>query len=693
MRNLLSNISIGRKLLLISMLYIVPIVVLVLQLASNLNTQIAFSEKEIKGSYYIRPVARLLHDAIYYRELLLKNGSASAPDVLNQASKIDADFSKIREMQKQYGDLLDFTPEGLAARQRDHILPSKVQAEWEAIKGRDFTEKLRDDINDLSDSLREMIVHATDNSNLILDPNLDSYYLMDTAMLAIPEAAHHMGDIYDIADNVFKYAKIDFEDRIELNTQASLFKEEAERIVASLTTAVNEDPYYYGSSETLQQNAPQLIADLESDMKTLLIAIYDLYSSEEITMDKAVFESHMDRFWNRLFDANAKVIDELDILLEKRIESMETDRNITFIIALIVLAVSSVVAWLIQKAITTPLSSMVSFADSLSHGDFTHNTGLNQKDEIGLLANALDSMRNELKGIVSNLSATSTQINSTSNELGNSALTLSSSVDQTSKQSEIVSGAGKSLSQRISKISTHADDISGSAATVAAAVEQLNASINEVSRSCAKESQIASSANEQARAGRKQMETLGISAEEIGKIVRIISDISSKTRLLALNATIEAASAGDAGKGFAVVANEVKELARQAAEASEQISDQIGAVQKSTRDSVETITGISSVIEQVDEIATSIAAAIEQQSATVREIASTIGKVSNATTALAHDAKESSVNADEVSSNIAGVSDGTREGQKIATSTSSYSSELKQMAEHLTGIVSKFKVD
>ena len=177
--------------------------------------------------------------------------------------------------------------------------------------------------------------------------------------------------------------------------------------------------------------------------------------------------------------------------------------------------------------------------------------------------------------------------------------------------------------------------MSAGVSSVATAIEEMSASLNEVSKNCQKESQIAASASNQAKSTRDLMDRLGVSSKEVGKVIEVINDIADQTNLLALNATIEAASAGDAGKGFAVVANEVKELAKQTAQATEQISRQIEEMQGSTTSAVAAIEEITKIIEQINAISHTIVSSVEEQTSTVNEIAKSISGASQAATEIA----------------------------------------------------------
>jgi len=182
------------------------------------------------------------------------------------------------------------------------------------------------------------------------------------------------------------------------------------------------------------------------------------------------------------------------------------------------------------------------------------------------------------------------------------------------------------------------------------------------------------------------------SARQIGKIVELINQIAEQTNLLALNATIEAASAGEAGRGFAVVANEVKELARQSAAATQDIRLQVSLIQENTSNSMEAIDDVAKVIEQVSQISSSIAAAVEEQSATTSEIVRSLHNVTSSTKNLSENVKNASAGADEVSRNIHGVSQAASDAAKGATRISKSAGELSHLAGSLGQLVNKFKL-
>jgi methyl-accepting chemotaxis protein len=255
------------------------------------------------------------------------------------------------------------------------------------------------------------------------------------------------------------------------------------------------------------------------------------------------------------------------------------------------------------------------------------------------------------------------------NSFGSSATQMESTADRLSHNAEEVT-------QRTTAVAAASEQASVNVQTVASAAEELSSSVSEIARQVTESNRITGEAVDQANRTNSTVQGLSASAEKIGDVVKLIADIASQTNLLALNATIEAARAGDAGKGFAVVAAEVKNLANQTARATDDIGQQINAIQMATKESVSAIGAIADTIARVNEIATAISAAVEEQGAATQEIARNVA--------------EASMGTQEVSSNIGGVSQSADETRQVSKEVLGAAQDMSKQSARLRDRVQGF---
>lgn len=269
-----------------------------------------------------------------------------------------------------------------------------------------------------------------------------------------------------------------------------------------------------------------------------------------------------------------------------------------------------------------------------------------------------------LKTTLNTVSQNSQALASAAEELTSVSQQMSSNIEETATQANVVASASEQVSKNV--------------ATVATSAEEMSASVKEIAKNANDAARVATEAVKVAGETNKTVAKLGESSVEIGKVIKVITSIAQQTNLLALNATIEAARAGEAGKGFAVVANEVKELAKQTAAATEDISQKIEAIQTDTKGAVQAIDQISKVIGQINDISNTIASAVEEQSATTNEIA--------------RNASEAAKGSTEISKNITHVSDAAKNTTEGANNTLAAASELSKLAADLKSVVEQVKL-
>ena len=310
------------------------------------------------------------------------------------------------------------------------------------------------------------------------------------------------------------------------------------------------------------------------------------------------------------------------------------------------------------------VDQILAVVDAAGRGDLTREVAVHGEDAVGRLGEGLGRFFENLRGSIANIARTaetaaaaSTQVNSVGERLGVAA-------SETSAQASVVAAA--------------ADEVSRNVQTVASGTEEMSASIREIAKNAADAARVAAQAVQVADRTNGTVGKLGESSAEIGKVIKVITSIAEQTNLLALNATIEAARAGEAGKGFAVVANEVKELAKETARATEEIGRKIEAIQGDTAEAVAAIREIGEIIGQISGIQTTIAGAVEEQTATTNE--------------MSRNVSEAARGAQEIAHNIQGMARTAQDTASGADQSQSAGQELSRTASELRTLVAQFRI-
>ena len=311
----------------------------------------------------------------------------------------------------------------------------------------------------------------------------------------------------------------------------------------------------------------------------------------------------------------------------------------------------------------------------------------------GSMLEALEQTKDGLIKIAGDIYSGVESLAISSTELGAVSERLKDASSNASSKSNAVAAAAEEMSVNMSSVSTASETAASNVNMVAAAAEEMTSTVGEIAQSTEKTRSISQAAVERARQASVKIDELGRSAEEVGKVTAVISEISEQTNLLALNATIEAARAGEAGKGFAVVANEIKELARQTAEATLDIRKIISEIQGSTGATVSEIREVTKVIEEVSELVTTVAAAIEEQSVTTREIAGNVAQASQGLAEINDNISQSSTVASEISADISEVSSMASDLTDSSSQVNGNASDLNALSVRLKEIVMRFKLD
>ena len=336
--------------------------------------------------------------------------------------------------------------------------------------------------------------------------------------------------------------------------------------------------------------------------------------------------------------------------------------TIPLVIALGLLLILVSTGFLMERLVFVPLRKMTEASARIAVGDLDQVMDYVSDDEIGVLADAFRGLVGFLKETVAHIAESTATLSMASEGLSDTSSQLGATAEQTAAQAGVVSAA--------------AEEVSKGVQTVAIGADEMGASIKEIAKNAHEAARVATAAVRMAEAANATVAKLGAGSVEIGNVVKVITSIAEQTNLLALNATIEAARAGEAGKGFAVVANEVKELAKETARATEDISQKIQAIQRETAGAVEAINQIGAVVNQIHDFQNTISTAVEEQTATTNEISRNVAEAARGSA--------------DIAQNITAVAQAAQRTTEGAGNTQRSAVDLARMAAELQDLVGRF---
>lgn len=329
-------------------------------------------------------------------------------------------------------------------------------------------------------------------------------------------------------------------------------------------------------------------------------------------------------------------------------------RKISPILLAVILGATGVTLWIVRK-----ITSALTLVEDVTSGNLSSSQAFGSNDELGVTVKKIRKMVIGLQKSLTTVDANSHSLALASSELSKVSAKVQSNAEHSKTEAEAVSATSQNVSRNLQ--------------SVAAATEEMNVSINEIARNAAQASKVASRASTAAGETTQAVTQLGSSSQEISHVIEVITSIAEQTKLLALNATIEAARAGEAGKGFSVVANEVKELAKQTALATEEIGKKINSVQSDTETAVRKIQEIAGIIQEITLIQTTVAGALTQQATTTLEISKNIQEAAAGGLLISH--------------NIQAVSDSVQNTAQEAVHTSEVAMQLAVLSADLRRLV------
>lgn len=363
-----------------------------------------------------------------------------------------------------------------------------------------------------------------------------------------------------------------------------------------------------------------------------------------------------------------------------------------FMVGSVIMVVGLVVAFLLVRGLQKPLRSLAEATGCIARGDYCVMVEYPAKDVIGDVTQRIGSMIETTRQVIGSLVETADIVDKNATELTLMAKTMGENAEAGRKGAFDAAAQATAVRERMAAVAAAMEQASANVSTVAAAAEQMSATITEIAANTERAKGVTHDAVAKAEITSQQLGELGRAAQEIGKVTETITAISSQTNLLALNATIEAARAGEAGRGFAVVANEIKELANQTAQATQEIHSRISAIQTAIGGTVANIGEVGQAISAIDEVVTTVAAAVEEQSVTTRDIADNVGQASAGLNEVVRTVAAANTMVDTMAQENAAMGARAAELTDHSKTVEMRAAEVTQKVVDLRAIIQRFKI-
>lgn len=718
------------KIVLTVLLFVIPLVgVTIYFLLKGPNKDIEFAVQEKKGNAFLRPLERLL-DAVPRRQLSAGDAKAST----QVDTEIDAALSSLSEVQSRLGEDLLFTVDGLAKAGRSSADPATIKNMLESLRNASAGEKeTQAKYDQLVNAISTAITHAGDKSNLILDPDLDSYYVMDVTLNTLPQMSRRLAALGIFLKSPEAQNNAN---RAQLAVFAAQIGDDIEAIRNKFEIIESEDPNFYGSSPTLRANTNVALGDAGRNVDKLLELLKPASTGTDSKLDFTSMEKAAADARSSLSQLWGKSVGELDALLDLRVNSLANTRLTGLLITAGLLLAASLVAYFILRTITGPVAALSTAVAKVSEGDESARAPVISQDEIGQLAEAFNSMVMDRSAARQALQNENARLQANIQDL---LLTVSDASDgKLDVRAKVTEGALGNLADAlnlmlenvgdlVSQAKTASDQVANSAQQIEGAasllersagaqveemqqtsqgVQNLSGQADIVLRNCQSATTAAQTTHESAEKGfrsvqqvvdgmqrireivqanSKKIKRLGDRSLEISQIVKFISEISAKTDILALNAAIEASRAGEQGRGFTVVAEEVRALADRTRSLTAQIEGLVSNIQTETAEAVVQMEEQTSEVERGAQTAVGAGQALESIVAASDESAQIVQTINKAAEQQAASTGKMLTSVESVTQLVSNTLAQVRQASDI-------SKALAQVSKSLTTQLNQFEV-
>jgi len=664
---LLSHLRFPYKFLFVGLIFVLPLAAYLYLLIVEMNAGSAFARKERSGVEYLRTLQPLLQYFPKHRGMVYA--------ALNGDRSFDGDIRALRASIEQATAAVDAIDSRLDSTLHTANQWKTVKLAWNRLANQSVGVDAKENFaahTSLIASLQGLIGHIGETSNLILDPVLDSYYLVDAAILKLPALMENLGQARGLGTGMAARQTTDQNEKSRLIVLNTLIQENHGALEQDMNVVFR----------TNSSVKPVLAARLEESLAQLKTFL-DLQWNELISKDPIVI-APSDYFsaGTRAIEAQLALYDAvlptLEHLLKERISAFDGKTRLVIVIAVTTALLSVYLFAAFYLSVRQTVNTLVSSGQRLAAGDLTAKTHIKSRDELVQVADGFNNVAREFSRFIASVVASAEELSNAAGELSGATERVARSANLQSDAAGSTAAAMEEMTVSIGEVARHA----GEAERISDRARELSAQGEIVVRRTAGEMEkLADSVHQSS----EMITALGARSDEISAIVKVITEIADQTNLLALNAAIEAARAGEQGRGFAVVADEVRQLAARTRHATEEIRQTIASIQDSIHRAVSAMqTGseqVSAGVSLATEAATSLASIHEGALQTVQSI-----------TTIAAATHEQSVVSQDIAQHVEQIAGKADESTTVAQETSAIARHLEQLATNLKTMVHHFQI-
>lgn len=666
--SLMSRLKYPQKMMLISVLFILPLIIISYLYMAELGNKIESTEKEQRGLEYIQTVRQIYQHLPQHRGMTnayLNGANAFEKKILTKRIEIKADIININNIDALYGD--EFNTHSLwGSIKKDWLILEKDAFNWPAADI--FSRHTR-----LISKVYSLFEQISNESGLVLDPNINTSFLMDVIIYRTPLVTENLGQSRGMGSGVAARGEITLKQRVRLGMMLANIDSNFASVESNMKIAFKENIGLEEQLSTTLTNASKATASFAHMVKNKILESVTI-NAQSASIFAAGTEAIKANY--KLYDT---LVPALDTLFNKRNSHLSRTRNTLLILIILSMVLVTYLFLGFYFSVINAIKTLDSGVNNIAAGDLTVNVASGTTDELSDIADALNNMVIHLHGTMTRLGDHSSVLASASTEL--SATTENSksgALDQQEKTEEIAT-AMREMTLTIQDIASNAETVASDANK---ADYEANTGGDVIRKTIVSIETLAAEVGNSASV----IHELVKHSDNIGSVLDVIRSIAEQTNLLALNAAIEAARAGEHGRGFAVVADEVRTLAGRTQESTAQIQEMVESLQGHTKQAVD-------VMETNKKHAEKMAGQAANASASIDKIVGTVVHIMDMTTQVASASEQQSMVAKEIDSNVVLVTDASHSSVAASEQVAVASEELARMATELQGEVAHFKIN